>query len=342
MKVPQISVIIPSYNHANYIGEAIESVLSQTHRDLELIVVDDGSTDNSQEVLGGFKDPRLHPHFQENQGAHAAINRGLQEARGKYLAILNSDDVYHPQRLEKALVEFNGNPLVGLVSSHIEIIDRQGRSMGIKHGYLDYSPWDLSDPSKSFRAEADLRAALLTENFLATTSNYVFSRKLYQQVGKFLPLRYTHDWDFALRAMQFGELRLLPEALMSYRVHEGNTIRENQAAMIFEICWILAVHMPQAASSSWFQSAGWRVRTQQMLNSIYTYGCERILTVMLLQNLKDTRSLALQLLDPEDPVRWEYLEAIRMQLLTSQDLNVDIELGPLSRIRRAARKFIHR
>jgi glycosyltransferase involved in cell wall biosynthesis len=340
--VPEVSVIIPSYNHAGFIEASIDSVLSQTHRDLELIVVDDGSTDPSREILGRYTDSRLRVFLQENQGAHAAINRGLREAKGEYISILNSDDIYHPQRLEKILPVFYKESHIGLVASYIEIIDRQGRSMGIKHGYLDCSPWDLSDPAKSFRAGVDLRAALLTENYLATTSNYMFSRKLYQQVGEFLPLRYTHDWDFALRAMRYGELRLLPEPLMSYRVHESNTIRENQAAMVFEICWILAVHLPHATSSSWFQSAGWQVRTRQLLNSIYAYGCERALTVMLLQNLKDDSSLALRLLDPQDPVRREYLEAIRMQLLSNQDINVDIQLGPLSRIRKAARKFIHR
>jgi hypothetical protein len=206
---------------------------------------------------------------------------------------------------------------VGLFHHILRLSTGKAGLLGIKHGYAwTCSPWDLSDPSKSFRAELDLRAALLTENFLATTSNYVFSRQLYQQVGEFLPLRYTHDWDYALRALQYGELRLLPEALMSYRVHDSNTIRENQAAMVFEICWILAVHLPQAVSSPWFQSGRLGSSHQQLLNSIYTYGCERILTVMLLQNLNDNRSLALQLLDTHR-IRFEgsIWTAIRMQLL---------------------------
>ena len=99
--MPKISVIIPSYNHAAYIGEAVHSVLTQSEGDLDLIVVDDGSTDSSLKVLERFTDHRLRVIAQTNQGAHAAINRGLQAASGNYLAILNSDDVYHPQRLEK-------------------------------------------------------------------------------------------------------------------------------------------------------------------------------------------------------------------------------------------------
>jgi glycosyltransferase involved in cell wall biosynthesis len=340
--VPEISVIIPSYNHAGFIGAAIDSVLSQTYSDLELIVVDDGSTDHTRQVLGQFADNRLRVLFQENQGAHAAINRGLRESTGKYLAILNSDDIYHPQRFEKILPVFYGDSRVGLVSSYLEIIDRKGTPLGIKHGYADLSPWDLPNPSNSFRAETDLRAALLTENFLATTSNYVFSRHLYQQVGEFLPLRYTHDWDFALRALQYGELRLLPEALISYRVHDSNTIRENQSAMVFEICWILAVHLPLAASSPWFQQAGWEVRTRQLLNSIYTYGCEGILSVMLLQELHTNPSLAMQLLDSENPIRHEYLDIIHNKLIENPDLNSLVQVAQFSRIKNSFRKIIKR
>src|SRR3972149_549215 len=101
--MPEISVIILSYNHAAYIGHAVESVFAQSNTNFELIVVDDGSTDNSLEVLTGFSDPRLKVLTQSNQGTHATINRGLHEATGKYLAILNSDDLYHPDRLTKIL-----------------------------------------------------------------------------------------------------------------------------------------------------------------------------------------------------------------------------------------------
>ena len=98
--MPLVSVVIPSFNHARFIGSAVRSVLGQSLSDLELIVVDDGSTDNSLEILGGFSDPRLKVYPQANAGAHAAINRGLELASGVYLSILNSDDLYHRERLE--------------------------------------------------------------------------------------------------------------------------------------------------------------------------------------------------------------------------------------------------
>lgn len=313
--MPEISVIIPSYNHAAFVAEAVESVLRQSISNLELIVVDDGSTDNSLEVISSFSDPLLRVIHQSNQGAHAAINRGLKEATGKYLSVLNSDDVYHPKRLEKTVAVLRADPKVGLVGSYIEIIDNRGKVLGVKHGYKDCPPWPLESPERSFRAGTDLRAALLTENYWSTTTNFVFTRELYHQVGEFRPLRYTHDWDYALRAAKIVAPVLLPEPLMRYRIHEANTIRENQAAMIFEICWCLAVHLPQhIADTEFFNRVPNEDRIDQLLHSIYTFGMERIMSVMLLQRLHVNLELALKLLNPEDPARAKFLDFIICQL----------------------------
>ena len=100
MALPLISVVIPAYNHERYVGAAIESVLGQSCSDLELIVVDDGSTDGTAEVIQGYTDSRLHYYHQENQDAYNTINRGISLARGRYIAILNSDDIYTTERLE--------------------------------------------------------------------------------------------------------------------------------------------------------------------------------------------------------------------------------------------------
>ena len=316
--MPEISVIIPSYNHAAYIGHAVESVFSQSHTDFELIVVDDGSTDNSLEVLSGFNDPRLRILTQPNQGAHAAINRGLRAATGEYLAILNSDDLYHPLRLEKMLEVLKTDRQVGLVGSYIDIIDRDGKSLGIKHGYADSSPWLLEVPERSFRAGNDLHKALLTENYWSTTSNFVFSRQWFDTVGEFRPLRFTHDWDFALRTARVARMVLLPEILIRYRVHATNTIRNDRAAMIFEICWCLAAHLPQHLADPTFVNLSAAPVVDELLHSIYTFGLERALNVMLLQRLAENPQLALDLLDPGNPVRVRYLAFIQRELTKAQ------------------------
>jgi hypothetical protein len=160
----------------------------------------------------------------------------------------------------------------------------------------------------------DLRMVLLTENYWATTSNYVFTRACLERVGGFFPLRYAHDWDFALRIAQDARLLLVPYPLLSYRVHQTNTINENKAAMIFEICWILAVHLPAAIQTDWFQAKDPTIRFDQLLNSIYVFDCEKILTLMLLLNLSQNQKLALDLLRPDNPLRLNYIDYIKLQV----------------------------
>jgi glycosyltransferase involved in cell wall biosynthesis len=312
--MPKVSVVIPSYNHASYVADAVTSVLNQSEPDLELIVVDDGSSDNTIEILQAVPDPRLRVIPQSNQGAHAAINRGLREAAGKYLAILNSDDAYHPNRLEKALAILDTDPDAGLIGSYIEIVDSQNRTLGIKHGYHDCSPWLLQSPQRSFRAGQDLRAALLTENYWSTTSNFVFRRTTYDRAGEFRPLQYAHDWDFALRMARLTRLVILPEPLVRYRVHESNTIRTNPPAMIFEICWCLAVHLPQNICDPWFTEVPAETRADQLLHSLYTFGMERILAFLLLQKLADHPETAGSLLEPGNSTRALCIEWITEEL----------------------------
>jgi glycosyltransferase involved in cell wall biosynthesis len=341
----KFSIVIPAYNHAQFIRKAVDSVLKQTLTELELIVVDDGSKDDTLAVLSRISDSRLKVISQSNQGAHAAINRGLKEAMGDYLSILNSDDFYHAQRLEKSLAVLEGDSQVGIVSSYIQIVDENDQALGIKHGYKDSSPWLLENPERSFRAENDLKTALLTENYLSTTSNFVFARRWFERVGEFRPLRFAHDWDFALRMTREAELVLLPEPLLSYRVHQQNTIRQDQAAMIFEICWILAVHLPPSISDpNFIRLSTLEKRVDQLLQSIYTFNCERVLNLMLLQELSKDPEQAMRLLEPNDPVRNQYLEYIRQTILGGKINASQIpSQGPENlpgKLKRAARRLL--
>jgi glycosyltransferase involved in cell wall biosynthesis len=343
----KFSIVIPSYNHAQFIRKAVYSVLTQTLTDLELIVVDDGSMDDTLAVLSTISDSRLTVISQSNQGAHAAINRGLKEAKGDYLSILNSDDFYHTQRLEKSLAVLDGNPQIGIVSSYIQIVDENDKNLGIKHGYKDCPPWLLENPERSFRADNDLKAALLTENYLSTTSNLVFPRPWLERVGEFRPLRFAHDWDFALRMTRMAEVVLLPEPLLSYRVHQRNTIRQDQAAMIFEICWILAVHLPPSiVDADFISQRALEKRVDQLLESIYTFNCERVLNLMLLQELSKDPEQAMRLLEPNDPVRNQYMQHIRQTILggkinASQIPSQDPGNMP-DKLKRAARRLLAR
>jgi hypothetical protein len=176
-------------------------------------------------------------------------------------------------------------------------------------------PWENDQPSRSFRAGENLKHALIVENFLSTTSNYVFTRTAWERNGPFRPLRYTHDWDFALRIARDFDLVLIAEPLMQYRIHATNTIRENQAAMIFELCWCMALHIPVLASDELKHSASF---TSQLLHSIHEHGCQPVLAALMAQlTLSDAEARetqALRLLDAGNPIRRACIEYIESRL----------------------------
>ncbi len=314
VSVPSVSVVIPSYNHARYVREAALSVLAQETTELELIVVDDGSTDASVEILRAIGDPRIRVVTQANQGTHAALNRGLGLARGRVLAILNSDDRWPKGRLSAVLRALEGEPDLALVGSWIELIDEAGRPLSVKHGYDDLDPWPVPDPAATFKADRDLRCALLQQNYWATTSNFAFPRRTWERHGPFRPLRFAHDWDFALRVQHDGPARLLEAPLLQYRVHGANTIRRDPPAMVYEICWILAVHAPRYVGEARFWDAGEARRALQLLRSVHVYGCDKVLWAMTAHVQQGPSGAEARLLDPDDPARRVYLAEIEAVL----------------------------
>ncbi|WP_252247652.1 glycosyltransferase [Clostridium sp. ZS6] len=240
---PLISVIIPSYNHEKFINECVDSVLKQTYDNLELIIIDDGSKDGTAEILNKYSDDRMKVIFQENAGAHNAINRGLELAKGEYLTILNSDDVYMKNRLELIVNYLMENKDISLVSSYIQIIDANSKELGIKKAWKNMEPWKIEDKDKSFAGTDDPIKNLIMSNYISTTSNMVFTQKLYEDIGGMRNLRFAHDWDFALRAAEYGKCGVIEKPLMKYRIHSTNTISSNRKHMLFEICWMYAVNI---------------------------------------------------------------------------------------------------
>jgi glycosyltransferase involved in cell wall biosynthesis len=222
---PLISVIIPAYNHQRFIGAAVESVLGQTIDDLELIVIDDGSTDHTGEIVKGYHDPRLTYFYQDNQDAFNTINRGLGLAKGKYISILNSDDVYELNRCERLLsvsVERNA----ACVFTDVVPISDSGEVFS--DPAFGWNIWHQKNRSWYFSCN-DLYAAFLKGNFMVTTSNLFMTAEAVRRVGNFCSLRYLHDYDFIFRMMLAfpKEVYYLDdEKLLYYRIHSGNTLGE--------------------------------------------------------------------------------------------------------------------
>ncbi|MEE4166424.1 MAG: glycosyltransferase [Desulfocapsaceae bacterium] len=225
MSSPLISVVIPAYNHERFVGEAVESVLRQSCDDLELIVVDDGSTDSTAEIVQGYQDNRLHYYFQENQDAYNTINRGIGLAAGEYISILNSDDVYELTRLENLLKVLERNDCVCTFSDVIPISDDGLHYTAPEFGW---NQWHKKNRDFYFSC-GDLYTAFLKGNFMVTTSNLFMTSAAAKKVGPFCSLRYLHDYDFIFRMMKTfpGQVYYADTLqLLRYRIHSGNTLSE--------------------------------------------------------------------------------------------------------------------
>lgn len=222
-----LSAVIPLYNHERWIGEAIDSVRDQTLPASELVVVDDGSVDSGRDVLEAHRFTGLRSVYQENRGAHSALNRAIALSKGDYIAVLNSDDAFEPERLEHAwgVTRATG---AALLCGSVRLVGADGGEVDPAH---PISRWyrearELAQTAPSFAA------ALKKHNVAVTTSNFFFHRALWKALGGFAAYRYTHDYDFLLRAMQLCPERVVYEDSLTdvrYRVHASNTISESQA-----------------------------------------------------------------------------------------------------------------
>lgn len=353
----KISVIIPSYNHQNFIEQTIKSVINQTYKNLEIIVIDDGSFDQSCSIISSISDQRLKFFQQENQGAHNTINRGLNIATGDYIAILNSDDIYHPQRLEECLklaeIEEIDHQGSSLFTSYIEIIDDQGKSLGIKESFKNMFPYEIDNLEKTFIPTLDPSQNIIMFNYVATTSNFFFHHNIYKQIGNFYGLRYTHDWDYLLRLIQNYQIKVIEQPLLKYRVHASNTIKENQARMILEICWTLAKNLPDILhNTNCFNSFNNDQNIEvgsdnfywffnRLYNSIKVYNCEKILLnlILMFQVLKQNNmeQEIMAILEPDNTFHKQLIDDINKILTEKQNYD---KITPVNNVELSLRQKI--
>lgn len=210
----RISVVIPSYNHEKFIAAAIQSVLVQTYQDFEIIVVEDGSTDGSIEQIQTFSDPRikliLH---KKNRGAAAAMRTGLGRAKGEYIAILNSDDVFLPEKLEKQVKMLDNTPQYAAVFSYVELIDEYGHQFtNQNHTYY-----------KKFEQQNRDRYQWLNYFFYHGNAlchpSVLIRKSCYDKIGLY-DERFAQlpDFDFWIRFCLKYELYIIPEKLVKFRI----------------------------------------------------------------------------------------------------------------------------
>lgn len=206
-------------------GAAVESVLNQSFTNFELLVIDDGSTDRTGEVVQSYDDSRMTYIYQENQDAFRTLNRGLHLAKGDFIAILNSDDVYALNRLDR-LLEEQKKSKAACIFTDVQPISETGEE------FLDPEFWwnVWHQKNRNFYAQCgDLYTAFLKGNFMVTTSNLFLKADAVEKVGDFCSLRYLHDYDYIFRVMLAFPDRvqyLYDEKLLYYRLHGENTLTE--------------------------------------------------------------------------------------------------------------------
>ena len=230
----RLAVVIASYNHAKYIPFAIESVLGQTRPPDRFVIIDDGSPDNSVEVIRPYeRDGSVELLVQENAGAHATWNRCIETASEdcELISILNSDDIYHRERFEHCLPLFDADGGKAVVSSSLRMIDPEN------------DPLPADDPrAKWLRAATALGTAenmtpwewLAMANFLMTSSN-IIARADYLKANPFRPYQFNHDYFFLAGAALRDQIALVDQVLLDYRVHPENNINTEPAPLLKEM-----------------------------------------------------------------------------------------------------------
>lgn len=219
---PLVSVLMPSYNHAPYLSAAIESVLAQTLTDLELIIADDGSSDDSLDIAKryGEVDPRIrvitHP-GRSHRGISATGNLARAAARGRYWAGMASDDVLYPDAYEREVALLEDRPRVGYVYGCVHLIDGEGRMIGQRGrgGNVQAVGVDLT-------VDGRIVERLVQVNQMAAMT-VMWRRECFEQAGEWHPDLLYSDWELQTRAAAHWEVAFIPRPLAMYRIHGANT-----------------------------------------------------------------------------------------------------------------------
>jgi glycosyltransferase involved in cell wall biosynthesis len=238
---PLVSVIIPCYNQAHYLGETIESVLNQTHQNFEIVVVDDGSTDNTAEVASSF--PQVKLLQQENQGRPAVgRNNGFRASSGEYIVFLDSDDRLVPDALEVGLRHLVDYPERAFVSGHARFIDAKGEPLPTEQRPC---------------VERDHYEALLNENYIWTPGTVMFRRSAIERAGSFNPslrMKGSEDYDLYLRLARESPVYCHDRAVVEYRQH-GNSLSRNSATMLKATLTVHGAQWPYVKGNKRYEEA---------------------------------------------------------------------------------------
>lgn len=233
--MPRVSVLIPAYNAERYIGETIASALAQTHRDFEVIVVDDSSTDGTAAVLASFGNA-IKVHRQVNSGAATARNTAAALATGEWLAFLDADDLWEPRKLERQLA---------MATTALCYSNRSN--------FGERGPVPEIQSDVTTMHDGDVFATLLLEGNFITSSSVLIRRDTFADLGGFTTtLKNAEDWDLWLRVAERHDVRYCPEPLVRYRFHAGGKSRNHRRMAVARQSVVSrALDSPRGRQLSW-------------------------------------------------------------------------------------------
>lgn len=209
MTKPRISAVITVYNCAAFVAEAIESVLDQTQPVDEIVVVDDGSTDETAKVVAGYASAGVRYIWQENQGAGAARNRGIQETKGEFIAFLDGDDVWLSNKIANQVAYLQADPDTAVVSGNKWWWDVRRNERKLKRAGVE--------------PPLELEREILIRNVVGNPSMTLIRRRIFDEVGCFNPaLRWGQDWELWIRISTRAKIDFVPDPVILYRWHPAN------------------------------------------------------------------------------------------------------------------------
>jgi len=216
---PLVSVIMPVYNAAEFLVEAIESILNQSYRNFEFLIVDDGSTDDSWKIIKKYQNkfPKLLKTFRLkkniNAAGNGAVNAVLPEAKGEFIARMDADDVAHPQRLEKQVNFLLEHPEIILVGTQAKVIDPKGKTIGKKSYPLVHE----EIYKKYAEVHPIIHPSCMIQRTLLPNGNRLYEMRC----------GVNDDYYTFFRLLNYGKFANLPEYLLSYRIHKDNSSLKN-------------------------------------------------------------------------------------------------------------------